>query len=111
MSASAPTSPLPLAPGLRSRVLACGIAVYVLLLLAALATGSAWLAALAALAFVTLLLSPGLLRRSAAAWSLWLLGAAAVGVLAARGHGMLALDMLPVLINAALCVLFARTLA
>jgi len=111
VSTSAPTSLLPLAPVLRARALAGGVAVYVLLLLAALATGNAWLDAAAALAFVTLLLSPGLLRRGAAAWSLWLLAAAGVGALAARGHGRLALDLLPVFINAALCALFARTLA
>jgi len=107
--ASAPTSPLPLAP--RSRALAWAVAAYVLLLLAALATGNTWLDALAALAFVTLLLSPRLRKGSVAAWSLWLLGAAAASALAARGHGRLALDLLPVLINAVLCGLFARTLA
>ncbi len=111
VSASAPTSPLPLAPALRARALACGIAAYVLLLVAALATGNGWLDAAAALAFVTLLLSPGLLRRHAVAWSLWLLAAAGVGMLAARGHGRLALDLLPVFINLALGALFARTLA
>ncbi|MET0225906.1 MAG: xanthomonadin biosynthesis protein [Dokdonella sp.] len=111
MSTSAPSSPLPLAPALRSRALVCAVAAYGLLLLAALVTANTWLDAAAALAFVTLLLSPGLLRRSAVAWSLWLLAGAGVGTLAARGYGRLALDLLPVLINAALCVLFARTLA
>lgn len=91
-------------------MLAGAVAGYLLLLLAALATGNAWLDALTALALVTLLLSAGLRRRNLAAWSLWLLGVASVGLLAASGHGHLAIDLLPVFINAALCNLFGRTL-
>lgn len=110
MPASVPTTPsTPLAP--RSRWFAAGLAAYVVLLLAGLATASVWLEALAALVLVSLLLSPGLRRRSVPAWALWLLSGASFTLLAWRGHGVLALDLLPVCVNAALCHLFARTLA
>ncbi|MBO9661817.1 xanthomonadin biosynthesis protein [Dokdonella sp.] len=110
MSIIAPTTPsTSLAP--RSRWLAFGLAVYVVSLAAALASGNVWLDTFAALVLVTLLLSPGLRRRSGVAWVLWLLAGASFLALAACGHGRLALDVLPIFVNAALCLLFARTLA
>lgn len=109
MSATAPTSPS--TPHVsRSRALAGSLVVYFVLLLAALATANAWLEALAALTLISLLLSPGLRRRGAGAWALWLLACASCAALAACGRGRLALDLLPVFVNAALCGLFARTL-
>lgn len=110
MSIIAPTTPsTSRAP--RSRWLAAGLAIYVVSLAAALASANVWLEAFAAWVLVSLLLSPGLRRRSLSAWTLWLLGGAGFFALAARGHGRLALDVLPILVNAALCLLFARTLA
>lgn len=106
---AAPPSTVP--PGSRSRLVVGLLAAYGVLLVAAIASGNAWLDLLAAFALVTLLLSPGLRRGSAFAWGLWLLVGAALVALAAFGHGRLALDLMPIFVNLALCTLFARTLA
>lgn len=90
--------------------MAGALAAYAALVLAAFLTGNLWLDAAAALVLVTLLLSPALGRGSAIGWLLWLLGAAGFVWLAVRGNGRLALDAMPVFVNAALCGLFARTL-
>lgn len=111
MSAIAPRSVLPFQAAIRRHALGVLLAAYVVLLLAALATANVWLDALAALLLISLLLSPGLRRRSVAAWLLWLATCAGFVALAARGHGRLALDLLPACVNAALCLVFARTLA
>jgi uncharacterized membrane protein len=107
---TAPPSPA-VPPGSRSRLVVGLLGAYGVLLVAAIASGNAWLDLLAAFALVSLLLSPGLRRGSVFAWSLWLAGAAALTALAALGHGRLALDLMPVFVNLALCTLFARTLA
>lgn len=110
MTTTAPTLPsTPHTPP--PRWLGALLVAYVALLLAGLATANGWVEALAALVLVTLLLSPGLRRRSGFAWALWLLACAGCAALTARGHGRLALDLLPVFVNSALCFLFARTLA
>ena len=83
---------------------------YVGVLAAAFASGREWLAELATLMVVSLVLWPGLRRLSPAAIVLWLLSAAAIVALAVAGNGGIALDFLPVIINLALCALFARTL-
>lgn len=88
----------------------CGVLVYMMLLLAAIATGNVWLDELAALALLTLFLLTALRRGSLAAWSGWLVAAALLALLGVRGNGRIALDALPVLVNAMLCALFARTL-
>ena len=86
-------------------------AVYAVVLFAAFASGRAWLEELAALMLVSLLLWPALRRRSAIAGALWAVAALGVALLALTGRGEVALDFIPVMVNAALCVLFARTLA
>ncbi|HEX5122999.1 MAG TPA: hypothetical protein VFV97_07115, partial [Rhodanobacteraceae bacterium] len=83
---------------------------YVGVLAAAFATGRGWLEELAAFMVVSLVLWPGLRRFSPAAIVLWLVAAAAIVALAYAGHGDIALDFLPVVINLALSALFARTL-
>lgn len=60
---------------------------------------------------VSLLLWPGLKRRSVAAFSVWTVAVLGVAALAIAGRGEIALDFLPVIVNAALCLVFARTLA
>lgn len=109
---SAPVPPAHLAtpPARRSRAFACGVGVYMLLLFAAFATGSMVLDEFAVFALVSVLLLRGLRRGSGVAWSLWLGVAILLTWLARRGLGQLALDSLPIMINAALCVVFARTL-
>lgn len=109
MSIIAPTTPST-SPAPRPRWLAVGLAVYVVSLVAGWVSANVWLEAFAALVLVTLLLSSALCRRSIVAWALWLLAGGGFAALAARGHGRLALDALPVLVNVALCLLFARTL-
>jgi uncharacterized membrane protein len=98
------------APARRPRLVVCGIALYAALALAALLSGRAWLGELAAFVLSGLFLLPGLRRHSALAWSVWLAIAAALIVLARHGEGHLALDAMPVLVNAVLCSFFARTL-
>lgn len=93
-----------------SRLLTAGVLVYALLLGGAALTGSLWLDELAALALSGLLLLPGLRRGRAVAWLAWLAAAAGLAVLGLHGNGRFALDCMPVLVNVALCLVFARTL-
>jgi len=86
------------------------VVAYVAVVGAALASARAWLDELAAFMVVSLVLWPGLRRLSPAAVALWLAATAGIAALARAGLGDLALDFLPVLINLALCALFARTL-
>ena len=83
---------------------------YVGVVAAAFASGCAWLGALATFMVVSLVLWPGLRRLSPAAIALWLAASAGIAALALVGHGDIALDFLPVIINLALSALFARTL-
>ncbi len=94
----------------RSRVLIAGVLAYFVLATWASSGGFGWLAAFALLVLVGALLSPALRRRSVAAWGVVAAATLALGLLAASGEGLLALDALPILVNAALCVLFAGTL-
>ena len=111
MSATLPTSSVTPPSPPRSRALAIALLAYVAVLGAAFITGRAWLDELAAFMLVSLLLWPGLRRGSIAAALLWLIAAIVIAALALTGRGELALDFMPVLVNAALCTLFARTLA
>lgn len=110
VSATLPTSPFSPPSPPRSRVVAIVLIVYLVILAAAFVTGRVWLDELAAFMLVTLLLSPGLRRRSIAAALLWLIAAVGIVALAITGRGELALDFMPVMVNAALCTFFARTL-
>lgn len=83
---------------------------YVGVVVAAFASRIAWLDELATLMVVSLVLWPGLRRTSPLAIALWLIAAAGIAALALAGHGDITLDFLPVVINLALCALFARTL-
>jgi hypothetical protein len=110
---SVPASPSSATRVPATRAFACGLAAYVALALAGWFTGLAWLDVLAAFALVTLFLLPALRDRSTAAWLAWLAwlaSGALFGLLAARGEGRFALDLMPALVNAILCSLFARTL-
>jgi uncharacterized membrane protein len=84
---------------------------YLVVLVLALASGLVWLEDIAALLLATLLLWPGLRSRSIVAGVLWAMTALGVAALSMSGRGTLALDFMPVMVNAALCHLFARTLA
>ena len=103
-----PASVAPPAPA--SRAFACGVLAYAVLAFAGWLTGSAWLDVLAAFALLTVLLLPGLRGRRGGAWAGWLASGALLGLLALRGEGRFALDLMPALVNAILCSLFARTL-
>jgi anaerobic C4-dicarboxylate transporter len=85
-------------------------AAYVAVVAAAFASGRAWLDEVATFMVVTLVLWPGLRRLNPPAIALWLASACGIAALAFAGDGDVALDFLPVIINLALCVLFARTL-
>ena len=97
-------------PSPRSRVFFGLLALYAALAVAGMASGNPWLDEAAALALISLFLLPGLRRRTLLAWSIWSAAAACLGLLALRGAGHVALDALPVVVNIALCSLFARTL-
>ncbi len=84
---------------------------YLIVVALALATRRAWLEALAAFLLATLLLWPALRRRRWIAFVLWAIAATAVGGLGLAGQGDLAIDCIPVMVNVALCALFARTLS
>ncbi|HET6545614.1 MAG TPA: xanthomonadin biosynthesis protein [Rhodanobacteraceae bacterium] len=92
------------------RVAAALVALYAVLALASLISANALLGDAAVLVLATLLLASGLLRRSRGAWAIWLAVIAILAILAVRGEDRLALDLIPVAINAALCVVFARSL-
>jgi uncharacterized membrane protein len=94
----------------RSRLFACGIVLYAALALTAFATGRSGFGELAAFTLIGLLLASALRRRSLVAWIAWLAIGGVLVVLARRGQGHLALDAMPALVNAMLCLFFARTL-
>lgn len=106
MSASSPA----LQTGRGPHLLVAGVAVYVLLLAGAAFTGSVWLDELAAFALAGLLLLPGLRRLRVSAWLAWFAAGVAFALLGLHGNGRFALDCMPVLVNVALCSVFARTL-
>lgn len=106
--ASLPALPFVPLPARRSRWFVGGLIAYAALLCAAFATGNTWFGVIAVWVLATLLLWPALRRRSVLAWGAWFVVVTALGVLAA--HGNAALDCLPVMVNAALCFVFARTL-
>jgi uncharacterized membrane protein len=85
-------------------------ALYAALLLAAFVSGRDELAGLAAFVLLGLLLGAGLRRGRALAWLAWLGSAALLLWLGRHGRMRLALDALPVLVNALLAGVFARTL-
>lgn len=86
------------------------LAGYAALLVTAALAGNGWLDGLAAFALASLLLWPALRRRNAVAAGTWLGLAAGLAWLVARGGGHNALDGIPVMVNLALGILFARTL-
>lgn len=97
-------------PARRPRLLVGGVLAYLVLAVLASSSGRGGFAALALFVLVGALLSPALRQRSVAAWCAWIGAAFVLGLLARSGEGLLALDALPILVNAALCALFASTL-
>lgn len=59
----------------------------------------------------TLALVPGLVQRRARSWVAWLVGLAIGLLLIESGADRLALELIPVLVNAALCAAFAHSLS
>jgi len=94
----------------RSRMVVAGIASYAVLAATALYLDRPPLAAFAVFVLVAAVLSPALRRRSAKAWCALAACALLVAWLALRGAGWLLLDVVPIIVNVALCILFARTL-
>jgi len=110
VSASVSSATVVPVPPRRSRLLVAALVVYLAIVAAAFVSGVSWLDELAAFLLVTLLLSPGLRRRSIAAGLLWIVCGCSIAALAIAGRGAIALDFMPVMVNAALCTVFARTL-
>lgn len=94
----------------RSRLLVAGVLAYIALAALALSIDSPALAALAVFVLVAAVLSPALRGGRIAAWCGLAASAALIAWLAAHGAGWLLLDVVPIIVNLALCVLFARTL-
>lgn len=111
VSATLPIPPPLSNPARRPRGPAIVLISYLVVLALALASGLVWLEDLAALLLATLLLWPGLRSRSIVAGVMWAATAFGIAALSLSGRGRLALDFMPVMVNAALCHLFARTLA
>ena len=93
-----------------ARALVGALFAVAVLFVAAHVSANNWLNEAALFALVSLLLQSGLRRRKPLAWSAWLACAAALVALGNRGNGHLALDILPAVLNAAFCVVFASTL-
>jgi magnesium-transporting ATPase (P-type) len=100
----------PPVPAWRRALVALVIALYLLLVLASWTTGSELLSAACVALLVTAVLAQPMLARKAWAWVTWLFIVSGVLVLTAYGHGRIAFDLIPVLINLALAILFGLTL-
>ena len=111
MSATLPIPPSTTTSARRSHFGVVFVALYLGVVAAAFVLERAWLDEVATLMVATLLFWPGLRRGHVAATAIWAAIALVVAALAYAGHGEIALDLLPVVVNAALCVLFAHTLA
>jgi uncharacterized membrane protein len=111
VSATLPIRSQTTTPARRTRFSGVFVVVYVGIVAAAFASGVAWLGELATVLVATLLFWPGLRRGNAVAIAIWAAVVLAVAALALAGHGEIALDFLPVVVNAALGLLFAHTLA
>ncbi|MEZ5460336.1 MAG: xanthomonadin biosynthesis protein [Dokdonella sp.] len=98
------------APAWRRALVAIAIALYLLLVLAAWTTGSEPLSAACVALLVTAVLAQPMLARKAWAWICWLILGSGLLVLSLNGYGRIALDLVPVLINVALAILFGLTL-
>lgn len=81
------------------------------LALTAILRGDGVIAATCAFLLVVLVLAPRLLARKPRAWLLLVACALGLGLLAWRGHGLLALEVLPVVISLGIAWLFGHTLA
>lgn len=93
-----------------ARACAGAVVALVALFVAAQVTANPWLNATAVFALVSVLLQSGLRHRKPLAWIAWLSCAVALVALGNRGNGRLALDILPAILNAAFCGVFASTL-
>lgn len=94
----------------RSRMVVAGIATYIALAATALCFDRPLLAAFAVFVLVAAVLSPALRKHSAKAWCALAASAALIAWLAMRDASWLLLDAVPIIVNLALCALFARTL-
>lgn len=86
------------------------VAIYLVVVLAAWASGNDALVAFCVFALVTAVLARGLVMRKTWAWLVWIATGAGLLVLTANGHGRLALDLVAVAINLALAILFGASL-
>jgi uncharacterized membrane protein len=110
VSATLPIPPSIQNPARRSRRGVLVFVAYVGVVAAAFAIRRGWLGALATGMVASLVLWPALRRFSPAAIALWLVAVAGIAALAFAGLGDSTLDFIPVIVNLALCALFARTL-
>ncbi len=110
MTAASLPTPAATPPARRSRALLTGIALYLVLTLAALLGEQPALAAGAVFVLLAALLAAPLRAGRLGAWGVLVAAGAGIAWLAAHGAGWLLLDAVPVLVNAALCGVFARTL-
>ncbi|MEO8459606.1 MAG: hypothetical protein ABI451_03680 [Dokdonella sp.] len=94
----------------RRSVMLVAIIGYVIVVVTAIVVGNAALSAFSTLILLTIVLTPSLVDRRVWAWIAWATIIAAVLVLTLSGHGKLAFDAVPILINLALAIFFGRTL-
>jgi uncharacterized membrane protein len=111
VSATLPIPPQTTTPARRSRFGGLVAALYLGAVAVAFASGVVWLGEFATVLVATLLFWPGLRRGHVVAIAIWAAVVLVVGALALAGRGEIALDLLPVVVNAALSLVFAHTLA
>lgn len=83
---------------------------YVVLVLVAWITGSDVLSAICVVLLVSAILSAQLRKHSPTAWFAWLAVVIGVLILTVSGHGRIALDLVPLVFNLGLAILFGRSL-
>lgn len=83
---------------------------YVALVLTAWLTGNDALSALCVVVLVSVVLAPALRKGSRAGWLSWAFLVSVILVLTWNGHGRTTLDLVPMLVNLGLAILFGSTL-
>lgn len=111
VSATLPIPSQTTTPARRSRYGGLLVALYLGIVVAAFASGVAWVGEFATVLVATLFFWPGLRRGYVVAIAIWSAVVLVVAALALRGRGEIAIDFLPVVVNASLAYLFAHTLA
>lgn len=105
-----PAESVPIAASIQRTRLLGMIIGYVALVLIAWVTGNDVLSALCVVVLVSAVLASGLRNGSRLAWASWIVLVGGIVLLSLNGHGRTALDLVPLMVNLGLAVLFGSTL-